>query len=365
MTSESENPIPSSIGVRLADDETAPTTHVDQTSQAPDSTASPIDATETALLSGDGPRYPTTPEGFSAHGGRFVVVRPHARGGLGEVFVARDAELNREVALKQIQDRHADNPRHRARFEFEAEITGGLEHPGIVPVYGLGRDLTGRPYYAMRFIRGESLKEAIERFHKTEKQNYRDSRQRALELRELLGRFIDVCDAIAYAHSRGVLHRDLKPSNIMLGRYGETLVVDWGLAKSVDRDDEPALPSEEAPLRPSSGSRLNPTMAGLAVGTPAYMSPEQATGQLDIVGPRSDVYGLGATLYQLLTGHAPCEDEVLADVLRKVASGEIPAPRSLEPTIPRALEAVCLKAMSVRPEDRYVSPEELKADVEL
>ena len=114
-------------------------------------------------------------------------------------------------------------------------MTGGLEHPGIVPVYGLGHTPDGRPFYAMRFIKGDSLKEAIRRFHEAEKRPGRDPGQSTLELRELLGRFIDVCDAIAYAHSRGVLHRDLKPGNIMLGKYGETLVVDWGLAKALDR----------------------------------------------------------------------------------------------------------------------------------
>ena len=138
------------------------------------------------------------------------------------------------MALKQILDRHADDPTSRARFLLEAEITGGLEHPGIVPVYGLGTYGDGRPYYAMRFIRGDSLKEAIERFH-ADAAPRRDPGRRSLELRKLLRRFIDVCNAIDYAHSRGVLHRDIKPGNIMLGQYGETLVVDWGLAKADGR----------------------------------------------------------------------------------------------------------------------------------
>jgi serine/threonine-protein kinase len=168
---------------------------------------------------------------------RFRVVRPHARGGLGVVSVAHDEELHREVALKEIQGEHADNPESRARFVLEAEITGGLEHPGIVPVYGLGHEPTGRPFYAMRFIRGNSLHEAIERFHAAERPG-RDPGERALALRELLGRFVDVCNAIAYAHSRGVLHRDLKPGNIMLGEYGETLVVDWGLAKPLSTEQQ-------------------------------------------------------------------------------------------------------------------------------
>src|SRR5262249_54741200 len=154
----------------------------------------------------------------------------HAKGGLGQVSVALDEELHREVALKEIQERHADHPESRARFLMEAEVTGGLEHPGIVPVYGLGQYRDGRPFYAMRFIRGDNLKDAIERLHKADGST-QDAGERSLEFRKLLGRFMDVCQAISYAHSRGVLHRDLKPGNVMLGQYGETLVVDWGLAK--------------------------------------------------------------------------------------------------------------------------------------
>jgi serine/threonine-protein kinase len=279
-------------------------------------------------------------------GTRFRVLRPHAKGGLGEVFLARDTELNRDVALKEIQRQFADDPRYRARFEFEAEITGGLEHPGVVPVYGLGHTPEGRPFYAMRFIKGDSLKEAIRRFHQAERQPGRTPGQSTLELRELLGRFMDVCDAVAYAHSRGVLHRDLKPGNIMLGKFGETLVVDWGLAKALDRPEERAPEVPELPLRPSSGSQLEPTQAGSAVGTPGYMSPEQAEGRLDALGPRSDVYCLGATLYQLLTGHAPCEAEQYGEVIRKVVAGEIPPPRSLNPRIAPALESIDMKALA-------------------
>jgi serine/threonine-protein kinase len=298
-------------------------------------------------------------------GARFRILRPHARGGLGEVFIALDTELNRDVALKEIQPQFADDPSFRTRFEFEAEVTGGLEHPGVVPVYGLGHTPDGRPFYAMRFVRGDSLKEAVRRFHDAEAEPGRDPGRSALELRELLGRFMDVCDAMAYAHSRGVLHRDLKPGNIMLGHYGETLVVDWGLAKVLDRSEPPG-PADppEPPLRPSSGSHLEPTQAGSAIGTPGYMSPEQAAGRLDRLGPRSDVYCLGATLYYLLTGRVPCEAEDIGEVLRKIQAGDVRRPRSLNPRVAPTLEAVCLKAMALDPDDRYESAAGLKSDLE-
>jgi serine/threonine-protein kinase len=165
---------------------------------------------------------------------RFHILRFHDEGGLGKISVALDRELDREVALKEIKEKHADAPQSRARFTTEAKVTGRLQHPGIVPVYGLGTSVDGRPYYAMRFIEGGSLKEAIDAFHQAGKTKANSS-ERALELRRLLQHFVDACNAIHYAHSRGVLHRDIKPSNIMLGNFGETLVVDWGLAKTLGK----------------------------------------------------------------------------------------------------------------------------------
>src|SRR5262249_51806346 len=233
---------------------------------------------------------------------RFRVLRPHARGGLGEVFVAHDEELHREVALKEIQGRHAADPSRRRRFLLEAEITGRLEPPGIVPVYGLGAYADGRPYSAMRFIKGDSLRHAIERFHRDRESL--PAGERTLRLRELLGRFVGVCNAVAYAHSRGIVHRDLKPDNVMLGPFGETLVVDWGLAKPVGRG-QPGVGAGEAALEPTGAGEPARTVLGEAVGTPAYMSPEQAAGRLDELGPASDGYSLGATLYHLLARRAP------------------------------------------------------------
>jgi serine/threonine-protein kinase len=292
---------------------------------------------------------------------RYRVLRPHARGGLGEVFVAHDEELHREVALKEIQPRHADHPDSRVRFLLEAEITGGLEHPGIVPVYGLGQYADGRPYYAMRFIKGDSLQDAIARFHQADVPG-RDPGERSLMLRELLGRFVAVCNAVAYAHSRGVLHRDLKPANVMLGKYGETLVVDWGLAKVVGRAPGAAGAGEEL-LQPASDGSA-PTEVGAALGTPAYMSPEQADGNWDAVGPASDVYSLGATLYCLLTGRVPFPQGEVGVVLRKVEEGDFPPPGQVKRGVPPALAAVCRKAMALRPPDRYATALALAADVE-
>ncbi|MGO9467263.1 MAG: tetratricopeptide repeat protein [Isosphaeraceae bacterium] len=330
--------------------------------------------------------------GSTGDGQRFRLLRPHARGGLGEVFVALDCELHREVALKQILEKHADDPVSRQRFVLEAEVTGGLEHPGIVPVYGLGTYGSGRPYYAMRFIKGDSLKEAIENFHGepgrvsagsagepgrvsagtdshgepgrvsagSRSRKTRGVDATPLAFRKLLRRFLDVCNAIDYAHSRGVIHRDIKPANIILGKHGETLVVDWGLAKAVGRAD-PSVGEET--IAPSS-SASSETMPGSAMGTPAYMSPEQACGDLDRLGPRSDVYSLGATLYCLLTGKPPFEGEDVGEILRRVQAGDLRAPREVDPSLDKALEAVSLKAMATKPADRYASARALADDVE-
>ncbi|MBC8117723.1 MAG: serine/threonine protein kinase, partial [Candidatus Saccharimonas sp.] len=339
-------------------------------------------------VSNPGPRPETASEDSVPPRLRFRILRPHAEGGLGRVLVAHDEELHREVALKEIKPQFAMDVDSRNRFTLEAEVTGGLEHPGIVPVYGLGQYSDGRPYYAMRFIRGDSLKEAIEQFHAmpraqivslataptivtvptliaTEPASRLVSSEifAGVEFRKLLGRFIDVCQAIEYAHSRGVLHRDLKPGNIMLGKYGETLVVDWGLAKVAGKDDRFAN-VDEATLVPSSGSSIENTADGSVIGTPAYMSPEQAAGRLDQLGPATDVYSLGATLYHVLTGRSPFSKLPLPELLARVQRGDFPRPRELNSSIPKSLESVCLKAMALLPEHRYESAAAIAEDIE-
>ena len=244
----------------------------------------------------------------------------------------------------------------------EAEVTGRLEHPCVVPVYAMGQHADGRPYYAMRFIKGESFDEAIRRLHQ-------DHSRRAFEvdLRKLLDRFLDVCNAVDYAHSRGVVHRDIKPSNIMLGRYGETSVVDWGLAKYVGRDEVHRDPTETA-LVPGDSGDYAKTAMGSAVGTIQYMSPEQAAGSSDLVGPQSDIYSLGATLYSLLCGQPPIapsgSTENLDALRRRLNLGDYPPPRQVNSRVPAPLEAICLKAMAVRPEARYATARDLSADIE-
>lgn len=302
--------------------------------------------------------------------GRYRAKRLHAPGGLGEVFYANDDELKREVALKRLRPSVAWSREARHRFVLEAEITGRLEHPGVVPVYGLGRDQQGNPYYAMRFIRGKTLDQATEELHKNISV---DPEKRQQGLRSLLSALRSSCQTIAYAHAHGVLHRDLKPSNIILGEYGEVLVIDWGLAKTWDPaapaqpqspqrpETKPTLPPAKADPNETADFHLDATEIGQIKGTPAYMSPEQAEG--NPASPASDIYGLGATLYKVLTGRAPFTGESALAIVRKVQAHELVAPRQVKLSIPAALEAICLKAMQKDPAQRYVSALELAQDL--
>jgi eukaryotic-like serine/threonine-protein kinase len=339
---------------------------------------------------------------------RFEILDELAKGGMGQVSIALDRELDRQVALKEIQPRYAYDHAVTTRFMLEARVTGKLEHPGIVPVYGLNQHADGRPYYAMRFITGQSLQDAAKSFHAADKAE-RDPRERALALRQLLKRFVDVCNTIAFAHNRGILHRDLKPANVMLGAFGETLVVDWGLAKdttaatkrienttvmpalsaerhtpttsvsqvrtlavsepmeSAEFDDgtrtgvQVAPPSTHGTPAVSDDSEL--TEVGKAMGTPAFMAPEQADGRWDDVGPAADIYSLGATLYAILAGKAPFRGETY-EILEKVKRGDATPIHVHKPGVPAALVAICRKAMARQAADRYASALDLARDVE-
>jgi serine/threonine protein kinase len=312
---------------------------------------------------------PTNP----AMRGRYEVAAEHARGGMGRVCVAIDTELNRRVAFKDIQERFADDPGTRQRFVREALITGQLEHPGVIPVYGLGTDPAGRPYYAMRFVEGESLRDAVEEFHRRPPRGEPVGAQ-AVAFRSLLKRFADVCNAVAFAHSKRIVHRDLKPANVMLGRFGETLVVDWGLARSfADKTPDTGAPAGaatgagEATTVQATAAAVGDsagTRTGQVMGSPAYMSPEQSRGDLRTLGPAWDIYSLGGTLYELLTGRPPFAGRSVSQLLKAIQAGELTPVREVAGWVPKPLEAIAHKAMSLDPAARYATALELAAEIE-
>ncbi len=246
-------------------------------------------------------------------------------GALGRVWMAADQDLNREVTLKEIQPEYACNEEAVLRFLREAQVTGQLEHPNIVPVYELAcRPDDGTPYYTMRFLRGKTFQQVIAEHHQQRRRGKTDR----LELSKLLGSFIGICNAVAYANSRGVVHRDLKPANVVLGSFGEVLVLDWGLAKTIDQTEEVAV---ESSIRLGHESDTTATQVGRIMGTPAYMSPEQAAGRLELIDGRTDIYGLGAILFEVLTGRPPHDGESTQEVLSKIIKCPPPRPVSKRP----------------------------------
>jgi serine/threonine-protein kinase len=300
---------------------------------------------------------------------RYTLTTLHAKGGVGQVWLARDMELEREVALKELRPEQAGNDTSLRRFLQEAKVTGQLDHPGVVPIYELAQGAQGsgaavRPYYTMRFIRGRTLSEAVADYH----------RRRALgqagriDLVQLLQAFVGLCNTVAFAHQRGVIHRDLKGSNIVLGEFGEVVLLDWGLAKMVDRPAADRLDGDPeatgAWVGSSSENDAGLTGAGQALGTPAFMAPEQAEGRLNQIGKRTDVYGLGAILYEIVAGRPPFEGSSVAEVLRKVRDEPPIPPRQFWKKVPRALEAVCSQALAKNPADRYGSAVELGRDIQ-
>ncbi|MEM7316364.1 MAG: serine/threonine-protein kinase, partial [Planctomycetota bacterium] len=318
-------------------------------------------------------RFPNTAAGFFVGGAerpvmeeagkrRFTLLEPIGEGGLGRVWLAVDHEFEREVAVKEIRGSVQDDSISRQRFDNEAKITAQLQHPGIISVYTRGQFLDGRPYYAMQLIRGSSMQEAIDSFHESTDDDQTSASEerssRHLELRRLLSRFVDACHAVDYAHEEGVLHRDIKPANIMLGKFGEAVVVDWGLAKRVGAKEVP--PEERIkPLRFSSDST---TKTGQALGSPAYMSPEQAAGKHDEVSPRSDIYSLGATLHAILFHQPPAPSDPSDEHSPQTA--QFDATSFSTPRMSNSLQAICRKCLATEPGDRYGSASALAQDVE-
>jgi PAS domain S-box-containing protein len=291
---------------------------------------------------------------------RYSLTRLHATGGIGRIWLARDADLGRDVALKELRPERADDAGHLSRFLKEARITGQLEHPGVVPVYELARRPENQqPFHTMQFIKGRTLTEASQRYHHKRAAGQADS----LEFVTLLNAFVAVCNTLAYAHARGVIHRDLKGQNVVLGDFGEVVVLDWGLAKLVDRPDTDAA-TPPITLDSDHASAPDLTAQGQTIGTPAYMAPEQAAGRLDLIDRRTDVYGLGAMLYEILTGHAPFLGHDTLEVLRRVREEEPPLPRSHWPEVPPGLEAVCLRALAKRASDRPASASAVAQEVQ-
>ncbi len=294
---------------------------------------------------------------------RYSLSHFHKAGGLGEVWRARDHQLGREVALKRLKEDCVNHPSIRARFLREAWITGQLQHPGIVPVFELGSlaDFDG-PFYTMRFVEGPTFSAAVAEFHRKRTEGTTGP----LDLRQLLGSFVSACQVVAYAHSRKVIHRDLKGDNIVLGDFGEVIVLDWGIAKVVgqtgERADEKTGAASPMGVEPPDG-RWAETIDGSIMGTPAYMAPEQALGHVDELDERSDVYGLGAILYEILTGEPPFRGKS-EEVLQRVVAESPIQPRHKVHDAPEALEAICLKCLAKNPLDRYPSALALAEDIE-
>lgn len=305
-------------------------------------------------------------------------------GNLGEVYFAKDTELNRTVVAKYIKPEKSNDVLTQALFHLEGEVTGALDHPGIIPVYGLGKDSKGRLFYAMRFIRGRKLSRVISDYQAISKSEY-GRKQEALI--DLLQYFQSACLAIEYAHTKGVLHCDIKPDNIMIGDYGEVFVVDWGLVVVHGKAANPTVADEDEfatlemgqipPYRPSdtASSGLHKNQGGSrrgVGGTPAYMAPEQLRATFDddisLIGPPADIYALGGTLFQILTGKPPHlskkkSKETMEEFNRRILTGDFPRPRDLNSDISKPLEAIAIKALNLKPEERYLSARELAEDL--
>jgi serine/threonine protein kinase len=290
--------------------------------------------------------------------GRYSLKQLHAIGGIGQVWLAHDSDLDRDVALKELRPEQVNHPTALRRFLDEARITGQLDHPGAVPVYELiQRTPEHSPFYTMRFIKGQTLAEAARAYHRKRSESQADP----LEFVTLLNAFVAVCNTVAYAHSRGIVHRDLKGQNIILGDFGEVVLLDWGLAKVLGQSEGETDPLLDPQAAINDSGR---TVGGQVIGTPGYMAPEQAAGRPDLVDFRSDVYGLGAILYELLTGRPPFEGPDLPEVLRMVREDDPLPPRRLNREVSPALESASLRALAKDPARRHASASHLAAEVQ-
>lgn len=294
-------------------------------------------------------------------------------GGMGEVHRVQDETLGRRVALKTLHELALHRPTLVRRFRDEALVTAQLQHPGVIPVYDMGALSSGQPWFTMKEVRGKTLKALLRSVHQVSQTGWKATTD-GWNLRRLVGVLHRVCETLAYAHERGVVHRDLKPSNIMVGPHGEVFVLDWGIAKVLGAAGVPGEPAEPPVVVTKVRSSAERTQVGSVAGTPAYMAPEQAEGRLDDLGPRTDVYSLGAILYEILSGHVPYRGRGSADVLQQVLAGPPPplaAPVSLETTLspsfddlmgaplapqrvlPTVLVVAAERAMQRAPEDRF------------
>lgn len=288
--------------------------------------------------------------------------RSIACGGMKVVLEVRDMDTMRNVAMAVMPDAQSRPPADILRFIQEARLTASLEHPNIVPVHDIGLDANGSPYFTMKLLRGRTLAALL-----TELETGDEDFRKTFPLYRLLRIFLKICSGVDFAHSRGVIHLDLKPENIQLGDFGEVLIMDWGLAKTIKNGDEMldgASPGQNR-RRPKESLRPIVTMDGLMKGTPGYMAPEQARGLNSRKDKRTDVYALGAILYALVTHKDPIEKKSVPEMVADTIRGTIIPPRERTPEkeIPAAIEAVVMKAMSVRPEDRYGSVAELREEV--
>ena len=280
---------------------------------------------------------------------RFDYANQVGAGGMGAVHSVRDRTLLREVAIKVLSPTLAADPKYSKRFRAEAQIQAQLDHPNIVPVHDLVLDHDGTNYFIMRLVHGRTLADWIKAAH--------ESSTLSETMREMLGAFLKVCDAMAFAHSRGVLHMDIKPENIIMEEFGTVYLTDWGLSRLSNRYPRQA---EAVTLSPEA---VGGAVSGV-VGSPSYMSPEQARGALDLVSERTDVFGLGAVLYAILSGQAPYLADSVEDVLCKARVGQMPPlPEASAPLLARIC-AITRKAMAIDPGDRQPSVLELKYEVE-